>query len=145
MVSSYAIILAVKIFIYYTADPSQALVYTLHFLVSCAIGVCMNLQFVIVAKRFSQAPHLLAIALELCFAFASMIASLMPIVAVQKEPLPVITNIIFCILGIIFVSRFPSPKLSPPSSPWFCVSKCTLFRFSSGHCVALCVARSDGE
>mmetsp|Transcript_72460 Transcript_72460/g.155168 ORF Transcript_72460/g.155168 Transcript_72460/m.155168 type:complete len:391 (+) Transcript_72460:692-1864(+) len=47
--------------------------------------------------------------------------------------------------AIIFVSRLPSPKLSPPGLPWFSVSKWTFAMLSLGHSLALCKPNCASE
>ena len=67
-----------------------------------ACGACMNLQFIILGTRMD--PRYIAIGLEIAFCTGSLIASTSPLLASMPAPIPLISFLLYSILGISVVS-----------------------------------------
>mgnify|MGYP006893282635 CR=1 FL=1 len=69
-----------------------------------AVGMCLNMHFIIFANRIN--PFYLATALELCFCIANIVAATAPIFGKMPQPVPVIAICFYCIIGLTIVSSF---------------------------------------
>ena len=69
-----------------------------------AVGSIMNLQFIILGTRMD--PSLISVGLEMSFCAASLIASTSPVLASMAFPVPLISYLVYCILGMSVVSTF---------------------------------------
>ena len=78
------------------------LMYTFFFIQVFSVGVCLNLQYIIYGTRMN--PLLVATSLEICFCFANIIASTVPIIVSKPMPVPLMAYVLFCTLGISTVS-----------------------------------------
>lgn len=82
----------------------ETAIYVLFFFRMIGCGICINLQYIIIGTRLN--PLLLGTSLEICFCFANLMASIQPVVANLKEPIPLINAIVIFTFGVTTASSF---------------------------------------